>query len=483
MNMLVMAGTMAIPGVADWIARVQIIPAALSLSLTTIALWIIVSLFFGRIYCSVICPLGVFQDVVARVARVKRRWRLKRGYRYRRPKNVLRVFILGITLVTLVGGLSIFTTILDPYSIYTRFVLNWLQPAWALIVNGVTSVETLGIMPVKVYQAGIVSLLMSVLMILVAGVLAWRAGRLYCNTICPVGTFLGLFGRYSLMRIDINTDKCVQCRACEHVCKSSCINMIEHTVDMSRCVVCFDCLTACNNSAISYTQHRHRLSLPMMQRITPPGQAATTVSTSGSAAVKRQLDRRKFLTLGIVAAASTAIAKAEDVSQRIEAIETGAKSPGNLLPTAPPGARSVKSFLRRCTGCGLCISHCPTGVLRPSVTRWGIMHILHPVMDFERGACQYSCTRCSNLCPTGALMPLTVEEKHITRIGEASVIDSNCIHCGLCARRCPTEAITMVRTAGVMLPRVDTSLCIGCGECQYVCPATPYKAININGIR
>ena len=105
----------------------------------------------------------------------------------------------------------------------------------------------------------------------------------------------------------------------------------------------------------------------------------------------------------------------------------------------------MADFLDRCTGCGLCVAHCPTHALTPSTGQLGWLHPLKPVMDYDRGACLFDCTRCTDLCPTGALTPLTTDEKHIFIIGHARVEAANCIGCGLCAESCPRRTITLRR--------------------------------------
>ena len=46
-----------------WLAKIQFLPAVLALNVGVILLWVVLTLVFGRVYCSVICPLGVFQDI------------------------------------------------------------------------------------------------------------------------------------------------------------------------------------------------------------------------------------------------------------------------------------------------------------------------------------------------------------------------------------------------------------------------------------
>ena len=47
-----------------WTAKVQFLPALLAVNVGVVALLVLLTLLMGRVYCSVICPLGVFQDIV-----------------------------------------------------------------------------------------------------------------------------------------------------------------------------------------------------------------------------------------------------------------------------------------------------------------------------------------------------------------------------------------------------------------------------------
>ena len=55
------------------------------------------------------------------------------------------------------------------------------------------------------------TLLIATVTLVVLIVLAWRGGRTYCNTICPVGTVLGFLSKYSLLKPVIDTKKCNNC--------------------------------------------------------------------------------------------------------------------------------------------------------------------------------------------------------------------------------------------------------------------------------
>lgn len=491
--------SMGAPHIAGWLARLQFVPACLSMSFGVVAFWLGATLIFGRIYCSTICPMGALQDLLARMpsfSRKKKPIRLRRDYSA--PKNGLRYGALLIFAACLCGALFI-ASFIEPYTAYSRMAVYLLKPVYGSVHNLMADAgEFTGAWTMALVNVGIISLggiIISGITLVAIAFMSVRHGRLFCNTLCPVGSALGIVSRYSIFHIDIDTDKCVQCRKCVRVCKAECIHMLDHVVDTSRCVVCFNCVDACDSNAITYTSRRKQLSIPLMQRITPLRPTSGKISTSGAdnatKAPAKPMDRRKFLATGVIAAAAPIIAKASSTAtNRIDPLETGAVP---LVPSryvTPPGHKSRTDFLQHCTGCGLCISHCTSGVLRPATAQYGIRHAMVPFMDFTRAWCYYNCNRCTTLCPTGALQPLTRDEKHKFANGLARVDAANCISavegtpCGICARRCPTEAITMQKVndkSKHVMPVVDPDKCIGCGACEYICPAAPYKAIVING--
>lgn len=493
--------TMGTAHIAGWLARIQFLPACLSMSFGIIAFWFGFTLIFGRVYCSTVCPLGTLQDLIARMpslSKLKKPRRLRRDYAP--PHNTLRYAAILFFIVALSGS-TFFISYIDPYTVYSRMAVYLLKPVYGSAENMIAELgEFTGLWTVAIVNISVISVVaiaVSAVTLAIIAVLSVRYGRLWCNTICPVGAVLGKVSRYSIFHIDIDTDKCIQCRKCVRVCKSQCIDLTDHVVDTSRCVTCFDCTNVCPNDAITYTTRRKQLSIPLMQRISSIAPKRGEVSTSGvdtattGTASPKLMDRRKFLTAGIIAAAAPVIAKAADkAANRIDPLETGSVP---LVPSryvTPPGSKSRDEFLKKCTGCGLCVSHCTSQVLRPASGQYGSRHMMVPVMDFTQSWCYYNCKRCTTLCPTGALHPLTRDEKHRFVNGLARVDAANCISavdgtpCGACAKRCPTEAITMQRvndSTSHVMPVVDPGKCIGCGACEYICPAAPFKAIVTNG--
>lgn len=455
-----------------WMAKVQLLPAVLALNVGIIVLLVVLTLVFGRVYCSVICPLGVFQDAVSWVAgKVK-----KNRFRYSKAINVLRYIVLALFMAALLSGAGfVVVKLLAPYSAYGRMVSSLLQPIYIGINNGLALIaERVGsyaFYSVDVWMKSVPVFVVAGLTFLVLVVLAWRGGRTYCNTICPVGTLLSFISRFAWLKPTIDTARCNGCGLCERNCKASCIHSKEHAIDYSRCVVCMDCINKCKRGAIRYV---------------PSWKGASDKATSGN---ETDTNRRSFL---LTAAALTAGAVLKAEEKKVDgglAEILDKKVPARQTPILPPGALTANHFAHHCTACQLCVSACPNGVLRPATE---LDRFMQPELSYERGYCRPECTRCSEVCPVGAIKPITKEEKASMQVGHAVWIRKNCVvitddvHCGNCERHCPTGAIQMVPSdennpRSHKIPVINTERCIGCGACENLCPARPYSAIYVEG--
>ena len=431
-----------------WTAKMQFLPALLAMNIVALVVLVAFTLLVGRVYCSVICPLGVMQDVVSWIS--GRRKKKKSRFSYSSEKRWLRYGILVVFVALLIAGLVPIAALIAPYSSYGRMVRSVVSPSLS---------------PVAIVAA---------VSFVVVAILAWIGGRTYCNTVCPVGTVLGFFSRFALFRPMIDTSKCNNCKLCSKKCKASCIDAKNHRIDYSRCVACMDCIYTCKHGAISL----------------PPGPSPKErgVDTPGGDKAGDEM-RRKFLTLSATLAATSLIkAQEKKVDGGLAAIEAKQK-PNRNTPLVPPGAKSMRHFAQHCTACQLCVSECPNNVLRPSTN---LETLMQPEMSYEDGYCRPECTRCSEVCPAGAIRPITVAEKSSTRIGHAVWIRKNClpvadgVECGNCARHCPSGAILMVHMdanddESPKIPVIDTERCIGCGACENLCPARPFSAIYVEG--
>lgn len=119
-----------------FLARVQLVPALLALNLGVVAGLAVVTLVLGRVYCSILCPLGLFQDAVARLARRHR----KRSYSYTKARTGMRLCVLALFVLALLLGLGSLVALLDPYASFGRMMNALVQPLVQLANNGLSYV-------------------------------------------------------------------------------------------------------------------------------------------------------------------------------------------------------------------------------------------------------------------------------------------------------------------------------------------------------
>lgn len=453
-----------------WIAKIQFLPSLLALNIFVIIALIGLTLLFGRIYCSVICPLGVFQDAISWLSnKIK-----KNRFHYSPALNWLRWSVLAIFIAAFIAGLGSLVALISPYSSYGRIASNLFAPfyQWGnnLLAYFAERADSYAFYSVDVWLKSLPTFIIALASFLIITILAWQNGRTYCNTICPVGTILGLVSKYSFYRPQIDLNKCNSCGLCARNCKASCIDSKSHKIDYSRCVTCMDCIKKCNKNAIEYTP---------VHKVQKMEQHSENINDS----------RRKFVSLTTLLTLTSVLeAQQKKVDGGLAVIEDK-KIPDRKTPITPAGSLSINNMAKHCTGCQLCVSVCPNQILRPSGS---LTTLMQPEMSYERGYCRPECTKCSEVCPTGAIHKITQADKTATQIGHAIWIKANCvvntdgISCGNCARHCPNGAIQMVATDAsksdsLKIPAINSERCIGCGACENLCPARPFSAIYVEG--
>jgi ferredoxin len=425
---------------------------------------LILTLFFGRVYCSTICPLGTLQDIFIRF----RRFRKRNVFRIQKPLRVLQYGIMVIIVIGFLFHNIFFLNLLDPFSLAGKIFTNFFRPLYYgtnnLAAELLKSFDNYYLYPVTVYRLSIPAVIFTGLFSVTIFILSVYRGRWFCNAICPVGTTLGLLSKFSFFKIRIDEKSCTSCGLCQAVCKAGCIDYKKQEIEFERCVACFDCFNACPENGIKYTS---KSSPPLIQE----------------RGVGGEVPRRTFLKttaiglaggIPLIAATSKAISKDDHPRTTSES------------PVTPPGAISIWNYTEKCTACHLCVSVCPTKVLQPAFLEFGITGLFQPRMDFHTNFCNFECTLCSEICPTGAILAVTKDQKKTIQIGVSKFIKNICIvvdkHtvCGACSEHCPTKAVEMVPWLdNLKIPKVDEKICVGCGACEYACPTKPEKAIYV----
>ena len=455
-----------------WMAKLQFVPAILASSFVIIIAIVVITALFGRIYCSVICPLGIYQDGIAHLAEKRK----KNRYSFKRRKK--SSYGIGLIFFLLIAfGFTGVAILIEPYSIFGRFASNLFSPVYRLINNVLAYFaerwDSYAFYHVDVYIKSLPMFIIAIAYFLTITVLALVNGRWYCNNICPVGAVLGCLSKFSLFKPHFDEEKCVSCGLCEKNCRCSAIDAKKHEIDYSKCVTCFNCISKCNKGAMKYGYYKYF-------KVT---EEPKTIGNEG------KTSRKTFIaTVATLAAASTLKAQEKVVDGGLATIEKK-KAPKRETPIKPAGSVSLDNFSSRCTGCQLCVQVCPNDVLRASSK---LDTFMQPEMSYERGYCRPECTKCSEVCPAGAITKVTREQKTVIQIGHAVWIGRNCVPlrdgvtCGNCAKHCPSGAITMMPydpedAASPMIPSINTERCIGCGACEHVCPARPFSAIFVEG--
>ena len=442
---------------------------------------ILLTLCVGRVYCAMLCPLGVLMDFSAWLARRTGR---KRKLPYRRGRPWLRGSMVAVCIIGLIAGTAVPLAFLDPYSIFGKIIGGSLRPAFGNANELLAS--TSWINPVRVSPVAWTAVGVALGLLVIIVLAAIHRGRLWCNTACPVGAVLGFFSKHAWFRLRIADSACVGCSMCERVCPAQCIDFRNHRIDHSRCVMCLDCVTSCKRSGI----HLHsRTSDPNRKPEPEPVPANAAVIMPAMSPVGRRLFLGFAATLPTAAFAQGRRLRKQGKGKCRKCDDNCDLNQHNKQPVLPPGAGSLVRFQNLCTACQLCVANCPDQVLRPSITQHGLAGFLQPYQDFDVSFCSYNCSNCSQICPTGAIRPITVEERKLIRTGVAKFFRCRCIvktdgtSCGACSEHCPTQAVHMVPWKdGLTIPEVDPDLCIGCGGCEYICPVRPEKAIVVTGI-
>lgn len=355
---------------------------------------IILTLIFGRLYCSLLCPLGIIQEIAGNLF-----FRGKRKNKY--TKNYpIKYFIAAIALGILAGGSAIAIRYIEPYTYFGS--------AFTLSITGLSAVAVILI-------------------------LTFFKNRFFCTNICPAGTILGLISKFSFNKIYIDKEICVSCGMCEKNCPSGCINSKEKNVDNETCVKCLKCLDLCPKNGIKYGQKpKEEIKFSPKRREIITGITAAAVFGAmikvGLVVKDKIVEKFKDIILPPGAESEEKFAnKCYNCNLCVE------NCPNKIIAKADDKFPTVHlDYSKGCCdkNCNKCGQVCPTGAIKRLSLEDKQKTRIAMAMIIEDKC--VNCGHCIKACPYGA----------ITK-GENGIIinASKCIGCGACKLKCRHDAI------------------------------------------
>lgn len=436
------------------------------------AFTIIITFVLGRVVCSWVCPLGSVHQFFSFLFK---KTKLLRPKNTQDKKITWKYYLLIFILVSALFTLDL-VGIFDPLSLLYRSFTVSLFPAlsygfdaflgflYSIHLSGLADslaqfLETLTLNSTFRQGFFIAALLVGIVLLNIS------RERFWCRCLCPLGAFLGLISRWNVLKLKINTERCIECNLCNIHCETQASPFPQKNWKSSECIYCYTCGAICPTSAVEF---------PLKSEF----EKVETIN----------LSRRKLIFASLLAVVTMPFFRISPASKRA--------SPKLIRP---PGAIPEEKFLQKCVKCGECMKACPTNALQPALAEAGPEGIWTPILVPKIGYCEYYCSLCSQVCPTGAIKELTVEEKTKIRIGLAWIDKSRCIPynlgtpCIVCEEHCPTspKAIKLVKTEVLLpdgtkktpaAPVINTDLCIGCGICENKCPVVDQPAIFCTSI-
>ncbi|MBQ9395598.1 MAG: 4Fe-4S dicluster domain-containing protein [Proteobacteria bacterium] len=480
-----------LPAYLGWVAQIQAIPAILALNIGILAILLALTLLFGRIYCSIICPLGIFQDLWSALRGKKRKYQFREQTKKRR---IIRYSVLALFIVLLIVGTSL-TAVIEPYSAFGRMAASLFAPVYDAVNNQLASMaesrDSYSFFAVDIWIRGTASFILAIITFIGLAICGVLTGRSYCTNFCPVGTLLGIFARFSLFKVRLDKDKCKDCGSCSNRCKAHCIDVKNHKVDPELCIGCMNCLKACRFDAISYqpsiknmiaglpqkdssnsgtaSEHddkvsEHPQSEPENAESVVPNHDSEQPSTStdmphetdshednsdeapkdGTEMKNNNQDtsgiesgnetnstnpvnERRLFLAATAAAAGTALCPALSIAGGGEQALANVTRKDPYPRETPITPPGSQSHVNFFHHCTGCMLCVRACHNQVLRTMSTGTKLLYPTLSFEYSYCRPTCNDCSQVCPTGAIRKLTLEQKSSVQIGHAVLSLENCL--------------------------------------------------------
>lgn len=356
---------------------------------------LLLTLLFGRVYCSTLCPLGLFQEFLMLLFRRKVPTEKNRPYKY---------FLAAVVFGALIGGTVCLVRLIDPYTLFGSAASG---AYWGLAA------------------------------LVLLTVLVWFKGRLFCSNICPVGAVLGLVSKYAVNKIYIENDKCVSCGLCAAKCPTGSIDFKNKKVDNETCIKCFKCMSGCRRSGIHYGRKAEPQTPfnPARRQLLIGGAALTFFAL----AVKGGIDFGKAVAAKVKKAILPAGAgSVEEFANRCLNCNLCVQNcPMKIIKKANGDSGTVyldytDSFCDY--NCHKCSEVCPSGAIK-GLTLSEKQRTQIGLAKINEETC-VKCGLCVMKCPKEAISKQDGDFPHISA--------DACIGCGACKNACPVKAIDIL---------------------------------------
>ncbi len=178
---------------------------------------------FGRATCGWVCPFGLLQDLTYKIPTKK--FRIPHFLYYMKYIFLLITIVLAAWLVS-----PVFCKYFCPAGTFEAGIpqILW-TPEYKQLLTWVFWTK--------------LSIMFMFLFLFIF------TKRPFCTTSCPMGAILGPFNKVSLLQMNVDSYKCVECDLCRTVCPMD-ISIWKNPTDMD-CIRCGKCVAACPTSAIT----------------------------------------------------------------------------------------------------------------------------------------------------------------------------------------------------------------------------------------
>ncbi len=212
---------------SDPFAALQMFSAGAAMATNVILGAAIITIFYlvigGRVFCSWVCPVNLITDSANYI---RRKFGFNQIQKKQPASRNIRYWVLALSLVlSYILGVTAFEFI-SPISITHRSIIFGLGFGWA-----------------------------AMLVIFLFDLFILKNG--WCGHICPLGGFYSTLGKFSLIRVDHDEEKCTVCMKCKEVCPENqvlfMIGKSSEQILMGECTNCGRCVEVCDDDALNFS--------------------------------------------------------------------------------------------------------------------------------------------------------------------------------------------------------------------------------------